>query len=155
MSDIEVRIVRLEPMRVASAWGFGKNPEEIAWKKLIAWAKSKGLFDAPEAPRIFGFNNPDPGPGSPNYGYEFWITVSPDVEPEGEIRVKEFSGGLYAVTKHTGPVPEIGDTWKKLSAWLAASKHQSARHQWLEEHFGSPDEPEEILYMDLYAPVAG
>ncbi len=38
MNELEVRIVRLEPMRVASAQGFGQNPEEIAWSKKITAA---------------------------------------------------------------------------------------------------------------------
>ena len=25
--------------------------------------------------RLFGYNNPDPTPGSSNYGYDVWITV--------------------------------------------------------------------------------
>ena len=70
MSQLDVRIVKLEPMTVASAYGFGKEPEGIASRKLVAWAKPKGLFDDPAQHPTFGFNNPDPSPGSPNYGYE-------------------------------------------------------------------------------------
>ncbi|NIV39197.1 MAG: hypothetical protein GWN58_60215, partial [Anaerolineae bacterium] len=43
MSDQEVRIVQLEPMRVASAHGFGTNPEEQAWDKILAFAEAKGI----------------------------------------------------------------------------------------------------------------
>ena len=45
MSKLEVRIVTLEPMRVASAYGFGPSPEEIAWEKMLAFAKKKGFGD--------------------------------------------------------------------------------------------------------------
>ena len=62
MSDFEVRIVRLEPLRVASAYGFGASPEEQAWQKLLAWAESQGLMTGDPLPRFFGFNNPDPRP---------------------------------------------------------------------------------------------
>ena len=47
MSDLEVRIIKLEPMRLASFWGFGESPETIAWEKLISWAKPKGLLENP------------------------------------------------------------------------------------------------------------
>jgi hypothetical protein len=73
MSDLDVRIVTLEPMRVASAHAYSASPEGEAWDKLIAWAKPKGLLEDATAHRIFGFNNPNPSPGTPNYGYEFWI----------------------------------------------------------------------------------
>lgn len=155
MSGLEVRIVKLEPMRVASVYGFGESPEHQAWEKLMAWAGPKGLLDDLEQHRIFGFNNPDPSPGSPNYGYEFWIIVGSDVEPEGEVRVKGFSGGLYAVTRCQG-VDNITRTWKQLVAWLNDSKYKRAGHQWLEEHLGpvgTPQDEEELL-LDLYAPIA-
>jgi hypothetical protein len=75
MDKLDVRIVHLETMRVASAVGFGANPEEQAWNKILAFAKAKGLPEKPEETRFFGFNNPDPSPGNPNYGYEQWMTV--------------------------------------------------------------------------------
>ncbi len=34
MSELEVRLARLEPIRVASARGFGESPELLAWKIL-------------------------------------------------------------------------------------------------------------------------
>ena len=40
MSEIEVRIIKLEPMRVACTYGFGEQPELQAWSKMLAWAKS-------------------------------------------------------------------------------------------------------------------
>ena len=155
MSELDVRIVKLEPMRVASAHALGEGPEEDAIKKLIAWAKPKGLLEDPEKHRVFGFNNPDPSPGSPNYGYEFWITVGPDVEPEGEITIKEFSGGLYAVTRCEvqNPWDDIPGTWKRLVAWLEDSKYRWSPHQWLEEHLG-PLESSEQFVLDLYMPIA-
>ena len=35
MSELQVRIVELDPMYVASVHGFGASPEEIAWQKLV------------------------------------------------------------------------------------------------------------------------
>ena len=43
MNELEVQIVRLEPMRVASATGFGESPEPLAWNTILTWAESKGL----------------------------------------------------------------------------------------------------------------
>ncbi len=155
MSELEVRIVTLEPMRVASVHGFGESPEQQAWEKLIAWAKPKGLLEDRERHRIFGFNNPDPSPGSPNYGYEFWIAVGPDVEAKGDAEIKNFSGGLYAVTRCKG-VSNITKTWKQLVKWLDESKYKHASHQWLEEHVWPPGKPldEDELTLDLCAPIA-
>ena len=158
MSELEVRIVKLEPIRVASVYGFGDSPESVAWEKMVAWAKPKGMLDNPEKHRIFGFNNPNPSPGSPNYGYEFWITVDADVEPEGEVRIQDFSGGLYAVTRcevKGEPHHTIPETWKKLVKWLVDSEYDHASHQWLEEHHWPDASPGDIdaMVLDLYAPI--
>ena len=151
MSELDVRIVELEAMRVASVHGYSASPEGEAWDKLVAWAGPKGLFADPKAHRIFGFNNPNPSPGSPNYGYEFWIVVGPEVEPEGEVKVKDFGGGLYAVTRCKG-VESIGPTWKRLVAWREESGHRYAHHQWLEEQTHASDSFEEMEF-NLYLPI--
>ena len=79
--------------------GFGASPEELAWGTLLEWARASGLLDAELAPHFFGFNNPNPSAGNPNYGYEQWITVGPDVADGAGVTIKEFPGGLYAVAR--------------------------------------------------------
>lgn len=81
--SIEVKIVRLEPLRVASVQGFGQNPEEQATSQLHAWLTKKGWINDLGAHRFFGFNNPDPSPCSLNYGYELWVTGSRGAEVHG------------------------------------------------------------------------
>lgn len=153
MDELQVRIVELEPMRVASAHAYSATPEHDAWEKLIAWAEPKGLLEDRSSYRIFGFNNPSPSPGSPNYGYEFWIEVGPEVEAEGEVKIKSFSGGRYAVTRCKG-VAQIGETWKRLNTWIEDSSYQHGSHQWLEQNL-SPGEavPEQELVLDLCYPI--
>jgi DNA gyrase inhibitor GyrI len=150
MNDLNVRIVRLEALRVAAAHGFGANPEDQAWQKLLTWAKSKGLDDL-KAHRFLGFNNPNPSAGSPNYGYEQWMTVKPDVTAEGEVTIKDFPGGLYAVLRCPGiPNPDI---WRKLVLWRESSAYKGAQHQWLEECL-NPGAAFEQWEFDLYLPIA-
>ncbi len=58
MNDLAVRIVKLEPLRVASFHGFGPSPEHLAAEKLAAWAGPRGYLADPARHRIFGFNRP-------------------------------------------------------------------------------------------------
>ncbi len=151
MSEFEVRIVTLEAMRVASAYGFGEQPELQAWNTLLTWVKDQGINL--EEQRFFGFNNPNPTPSSPNYGYEQWITFGPEVKSAEGIEIKEFPGGLYAVARCEG-LQHIGDVWKQLVVWREDSKYQEAHHQWLEECFTPEAERLEDYVFDLYAPIA-
>lgn len=159
-NKLDVRMVRLEPMRVAYAIGFGKEPEYLAWTALLTWARQKGLFPGREGggQRFFGFNNPSPTPGSPNYGYEQWLTVGPEAGAEGEVQIKDFSGGLYAVARCQGP-ENIYPTWKDLVVWGENSQYKMAAHQCLEECLSPellnlPETPWEKVVFDLYLPVA-
>ena len=156
MEHFTVRIVRLEPMRVATAYGFGENPEQLAWQALVAWAKPRCLLDDQADHPIFGMNNPYPGPDNPKYGYEFWIRVGPDVEPEGSIRIEEFFGGLYAVTRCEvkGHPEHIPETWQKLAEWCKENQRPLARHPALEEFLSTPDNLD-ALVLNLYCPIGG
>jgi DNA gyrase inhibitor GyrI len=150
MDTLDVRIVELPPMRVACAHGYGSMPEEVAARKMRSFMASSGL--AFEDVRWFGFNNPDPSPGSPNYGYDVWITVGPEVDPADEITIHDFSGGLYAVTRMDN-LDHIGDVWKQLVYWREDSPYQYGRHQWLEHLLVPPDTPYPEYVFDLYLPI--
>jgi len=160
MNEEEVKVVRLEPMVVASFHAFGANPEDMALEKMISWAKPRFNLEGPDRPRIFGFNNPNPTAGSPNYGYEFWLEVPSGYGTGGDAGtdepvIKEFSGGLYAVMS-TGPITEpyrdIPAAWEKLVRWVEDSKYHGGRHVCLEEVAGMPGAPDWML--NLYAPVS-
>jgi AraC family transcriptional regulator len=156
MSNMEVRIVKLPPMRVACVNGFGEEPEGMAFDKMRVWAQAHNVLEMPY--RLFGYNNPDPSPGSPNYGYDVWITVDESVQADGEARIIEFPGGLYAVTRLAvkSPGEDIPAAWQQLVKWMESSKYRHGHHQWLEEHIGPLDETVNVLpfTLDLYLPIA-
>jgi effector-binding domain-containing protein len=152
MSKLEVQIVQMEPMRVACAHGFGESPEHEAWDKILAFARSKGL-DTQQA-RFFGFNNPSPSPGSPNYGYEQWMTVGRDVEGEDDIVIKEIPSRTYAVTHFKG-LENIGKEWQQLVLWFEDGPYRKPSHwcECLEELLTPPDVPPEEYIFNLYLPI--
>ncbi|MDD5265042.1 MAG: GyrI-like domain-containing protein [Candidatus Bipolaricaulis sp.] len=151
----EVRIVDLPPMRVASSLGFGKQPEDQAWKQMQAFAAFAGIRLGEKGGQTYGFNNPDPTPGSENYGYEIWLPVGPDIEAAPPIQIKQVPGGKYAVTHFTG-LSNIGRVWKDLVAWFEDSPYVTPPH-WSRclEALQNPLEtnPEKYVF-DLYLPIA-
>jgi len=163
MEQLDVRIVRLAPMRVASVHAFGASPEHLAWEKLKAWATPRGLFDNATRGRVFGFNNPSPTAGSPNYGYEFWLELkdgetelisgaAADALPAGEAELKSFDGGLFAVARCRG-VAAVPDTWRQLVTWLEDSRYTMSYGQCLEQHTGRINGDIEALNFALYQAI--
>jgi DNA gyrase inhibitor GyrI len=115
------------------------------------------ILSSPDAPRYrtFGFNNPDPSPGSTNYGYEIWLVVDPDVEALPSVEAKRVEAGKYAVTRCVG-LARIGERWRALSAWVEESPYQRPAHgcRCLEEPL-SPGEPDRAKWVfDLYLEIA-
>lgn len=155
MEDQEVRIVRLGPIRIASFSATGDSPELDAWARLRAWAVPRGLYDF-TAHRFFGFDISSGTIDNPAHGYEFWITVGSEVESDGEGIVRDFPGGLYAVTRcevRGDPYNSIPAAWQRLVDWMASSGRNQAPHQFLEEHLSPPDNPNGEWDMELYAPI--
>ena len=151
MNENEVRIVELDPLRVAATLGFGAEPEAEAWDKLMTWARATNSLDGTQ--RFFGFNNPNPMPGSPNYGYEQWMTIGPDVEPIGDVEIKHFEGGLFAVLR-CNSLATITEDWGRLAAWLEASPYRADHRPCLEELLNSPVLPYTEWVFDLYVAIA-
>jgi DNA gyrase inhibitor GyrI/DNA-binding HxlR family transcriptional regulator len=161
MKEVDVRIVELEPMRVASVQAMSETPEHDAWEKMQKWAEPKGLLQNLKEHPVFGFNNPNPSPGKKEYGYEFWIRVGDDVEPEGDVKIKEVEGGLYAVATcnlkrelESEYFKEHGclESWKKIVDWVESSKYKMGNHQCLEKAT-NPNAPDEEPILDLYCPI--
>lgn len=148
--ELEVKIVELEPMRVASFRAISETPEHDAAQLLANWVHGKGYLDDLEKNPVFGFNNPDPTEGKKEYGYEFWIRMSDDFEEE-EVTVKDVEGGRYAVTTSES-LSVIGEKWKQLVEWVKRSEHSLRDAQWLEKthDFGVSDEE---LVLDLYLAI--
>ena len=139
-------------MRMVSAYGFGAEPEGIAWEKINAFTEKNGINLADGSITTFGFNNPDPSIGSPNYGYEIWLPVSEETEAEGDLRIVDFGGGLYAVTTFKG-LENIGRIWKEIVKWRENSKYKCGNHQWLEELLTYQVPPEDFVF-NIYLPIS-
>lgn len=159
--EIQVEIVQLDPMTVASVQAISKSPEDDAWKKLVAFAEPKGLLKDLKKNPIFGFNTPDPSKGKEEYGYEFWIRIDPEMKLEEGVKKKKFDGGLYAVTRcnltkeASSPfLQEHGllESWVKLKEWVNLSEYKMGKHMCLEKSV-NPNKPDEDLLLDLYWPI--
>ena len=157
MKEMEVRVERLEAMRTAHTHVLSDTPEEDAGKKIMEWAEPKGLLEKGSGARLFGRNtyptdNPEP------HGYEFFLTVGPDIEPEGEIEIRGISGGLYAVLRFKD-LNHIGEAWSYLWKWIEESEYehigwQKGEHGWVngfEEHLNWYEQkPQNEWIFDLW-----
>lgn len=151
----DVRIVDRPPMRVASSLGLGKAPEDQAWRQMHAFAVSAGIRLGQNGDPMYGFNNPEPTPGSEDYGYELWLPVDADIEAKPPIQIKQVPGGKYAVTRVTG-LSNIGRIWQEFDAWFADSPYSCppSSAQYLEALQNPLETDPEKFVFDLLLPIA-
>ena len=155
MNPPPIRLEQLLPMRVARFRAVSASPERDARVMLQQWAGPRGLLNDLTAHPVFGFNNPAPSPHTREYGYEFWIRIDPDTRTEDGIAVKDFPGGLYAVTtcKLQGdPVGGIGDVWTTLWEWTQTGSYRLRPDHELEKPH-NPLAPETDMVLDLCFPI--
>ncbi len=156
----EIRIAELPAFHYLNFYGFGSSPELQVIGKVQEWLKQNQSKIGTS--RYFGFNNPDPAPGSDNYGYEIWVEIPTEVK-EVVSDVKFFAGGLYAVSHCSGLLADadkfIPEAWKTLTTWLESSPYRLGHHQWLEEQLGEGKKnfidllAEGRISLDLYMPI--
>lgn len=155
MNGLTLRIERLPRMRVASVRAVSATPERDAWQKLRAWAEPRGLLHQPRFHPVFGFNNPAPVPGHAAYGYEFWIRVDAHTHTAGDVELKDFAGGLYAVTTCRlvdDPAGALGEVWRRLWEQVQAGPYRWRHTQELERPH-NPLAAETDMVFDLYLPI--
>ncbi len=155
LEEMTVRLEKLETMRAAHAHALSETPEEDANRKIMDWAKRNKAIR--KGTRLFGRNtyptdNPEP------HGYEFFLTVSKDIKPEGDIDLKEIHGGSYATLRFTN-LEKIGEAWQKLWKWFEENKREHVgfkkeEHGWVdgyEEHLNwQENKPPNEWVFDLW-----
>lgn len=150
--DPRIKVLkRLKPARIAYYRAEGIEPERKAWLTIYAWTKKNKIAEKLKYFRIFGFDNPSPKPNNPSYGYEFWITVNENIHASGNVKIKDFPGGLYAVTPTT--LGTIKEAWRNFVSWQKISRYRQGDHQCLEEHLSPPEKQTEKMQIDLYLPI--
>ncbi len=136
---MEIKVVELKPMKVASFQYVGENPEINAFKEIIEWANEKNLLNKDMKNNFFGFNNPIPSENNPIYGYEVWMPLDDDLEGDDKIKIKEFNGGLFAVTEMLLIDFISRQGWNvfhtESESWMEENMYEyDSNVQWLEEH---------------------
>lgn len=160
MEGLDVRIVQMGAKRLAYVQEFGTvmgEPENLAWSKLRRWARAKGLTTGPTGYHYFGANDPPPMKEEDRYGYFSGVTVTPAVEPEGDVKVKVLPASTYAVVRVKG-LDNIGSMWQALYDWVDKSSEWRVAGHGLEELLAPVDtddigkSPGTVL-LDLWLPI--
>lgn len=158
----DVRIIYLPPMTVASSKFIGENPEESAQERIDKFVLESGLIKIKPDLRVLGFDNPSPAENQEQYGYEFWVTISEEMNVPEPFVKKTFSGGLYAA--HCIKMGNFNE-WKDFYEWIKNNseyeideREPSGMSGCLEEHLNafsyySDEGRNQFTQIDLLMPI--
>lgn len=156
-SDIELSVVEMEPVLIASTRGRCPHVmEEIgpalarAYSKVGAFMKRHRLEKA-AMPLVVNHEWRN------EYVFEAGIpiTAEPEVGPAGgaEVGISRTPGGFMVKAVHVGPYGRMGTTYSKLKAYAAAYGLELSEPAW-EQYVSDPgDTPEEELITHIYYPL--
>jgi AraC family transcriptional regulator len=154
--ELKPKIKELKNKKVVYVRGIGNYNESagIAWGKVCDFAGKNKLFGFKT--EMIGVSHDDPKiTEAEKLRYDACIVINKDVKPEGEVGVKEITGGKYAIFKHVGSYDTLNETYNAIyRVWLPESGMQLRELPCLEKYVNDPEKTKpEKLITEIMIPV--
>ncbi|MDH5214513.1 MAG: AraC family transcriptional regulator [Gammaproteobacteria bacterium] len=153
-SELEVRLVSVEPFKVIASRHIGR-PEGLfaAFGALFEWGEKSGLLN--DYRGIYGIPVDDPR-DEEQARFDCCFDFGPKAVPDKEYRKETLGGGLYTVTRLTGPYDGLEDKYDEFyGSWLASSNYVLRDSRAYNHYVIDPGTvPPEQWQTDIYLPVA-
>ena len=154
--SMEVQIRHRDPVQIAYVRHVGPYDQAAeTWKALMKWGWMKLL----RKPEIFGLSYDDPEVTDPDeVRYEACMVVD-KAKPKGNVQVRMFEGGDYAVVIHEGPYENFPETYNTLCARITSEpidgvQYELAEPPALEKYLNDPRKTKpEDLRTEVWMPV--
>lgn len=132
-----------------SGLDYGKS-----WERLWIYVKENKLYTA-GMEHIAIYHNDPKITEAEKLRTDVCLTIHKQVEPKGEIGVKEIKGGKYAVFHYTGSYDKLGMVYDTVyGVWLPESGYQVRKEPGFEKYLNHPDKTEPAkLKTEIYIPI--
>lgn len=150
-------IKELQPKKVIfvrSIGDYSGSGTSRAWEKVTEFAQKKKLFGWKT--EFIGVSHDDPQiTETEKLRYDACITISKDINPEGEIGVRQLEGGKFAMFMHKGPYENFQQTYDAIfKHWLPSSGFEIRNAECFEKYLNSPEKTKpQNLKTEIYIPV--
>jgi AraC family transcriptional regulator len=155
--DLKLKIKEISPLKVIyvnSIGAYENKGTEEAWNKVCSFAEQNKLFGRHTA--FIGISHDDPKvTEAEKLRYDACVVVSKEVEPQGEVGVKNIEGGKYAIFLHKGPYENFKYSYEYIfGTWLPESGEELRDAPCLEKYLNSPDDTKpEKLKTEIMVPL--
>lgn len=151
------KVVELEPKKAIYIRLTGTYKELDfcgTWQRLWAYVKEEKLFSA-GIEHICLYHDDPKVTECEKLRTDVCLVLQKPVEPKGEIGVKEFGGGKYAVFLYQGPYTNLGAVYDTIfSKWIPSSGYELRNLPVFEKYINNPENTEESkLKTEIYIPL--
>lgn len=136
-----ITITTRPAMRLAALAHRGSFMEiGTAFDRLINWALSRHLL-GPETSMIGVYYDDPQAVAEKDLRADACVSIGPEIQPEGDIRIIDLAPGRHAVLLHRGPYAELNKAYAWLyGTWLPQSGEEAADRPIHEVYLNNPRE---------------
>lgn len=155
--DFDPIIKTIPNKKVAFIRVFGNYEKEKigkAWNTLFQFAKENNLLN--EQTELYGisYDNPEISDNK-NYEYNACLSIESNIEPNGEIGIKEIKGGKFAVFAFKGEYSNFNLIYQLIfKEWLFKSNYELRNAELFDKYLNSliNTEPSDLT-TEIYLPI--
>lgn len=149
-----IEVKDIPQLNLAYITHMGVNDLDIAFEKLVKWAKPKGILDNPHTKmaRIFhdSFKITEPG----KVRMSVCILLEKPIEVSGEIGLTSIEKGKYIVGHFEVEPKDFEKSWTGLFVWMNENGYKKADGNPFEiYHNNFREHPENKAIVDFYIPI--
>ncbi len=152
---VERKAVKVVYVRNTGAYAGDESLFHGMFEKLCKWAGPRELLSNPDTQWLTIYHDNPEITDENLQRISVCMTITDDIEGDGEIGTMTVAGGKYAVGQFELSSDEFGDAWMYLCGeWLPESGYQAADIPAFELYLNDPEQhPEKKHIVEIYIPI--
>ncbi|WP_025743306.1 AraC family transcriptional regulator [Aquimarina pacifica] len=153
--NAQITIKELPELKLASTSHIG-DFEKIGsmFQKLIEWGHQKGVLDTSNFNAITIYHDNPNVTQTSKIRFSTCVTISENINPEGEIRQYKLKKGIYAVGHFEIKGEEISKAWKSMCIWVIENEYEFRDDDYFEIYLNDhKTHPEQKFIIDICIPL--
>ncbi len=153
--NAQITIKELSELKLASISHIGEfDKASDMFKRLMEWGHQKKVLDTLNFKAITIYHDNPNVTLSSKLRFSTCVTISKNINAEGEIRQRNLNKGIYAVGNFKIKVEEISKAWKNMCVWVIEQGYQFRDGDYFEVyHNDHKTHPKQKFIMDICIPI--
>ncbi len=127
---------------------------DMMFQRLMQWGYQKQVLDTSNFKAVTVYHDNPNVTYTPKLRFSTCVTISKNINPDGEIRQINLDKGLYAVGHFEIKAEEISKAWKNMCIWVIENGYEFRDGDYFEVyHNDHRNHPEQKIIIDICIPL--